>query len=83
MNIVLNMKIHKKPKFDREDINAIVTKHNSNLDELYTFKIWEKIVALRQIATEGEDSVPDRLVGGIRDEPLHSRNAWAVIIKTP
>lgn len=69
MQFGLDMKSLKDITFDREDINAIVTEHNSNLDGLYTSKIWEKIVALRQIATEGKDSVPDRLVGGIRDEP--------------
>ena len=43
------MKILKDDTFDREDINTIVTEHNSNLDELYTSKIWGKIVALRQL----------------------------------
>ena len=64
MQIGLDMKILKdiEDPFDREDINAIVAEHNSNLDELYISKIWGKIVALRQIA--GKDSVPYQLVGG-------------------
>ncbi len=62
MKIGLDMEILKDATFDREDITAIVTEHNSNLDELYTSIIWEKIVAERQIA--GKDSAPDRLVGG-------------------
>ena len=49
MQIGLDMKILKDATFDREDINTIVTEHNSNLDELYTSKIWGKIVALRQL----------------------------------
>ncbi len=32
---------------DREDINMLVTDHNSKLDALYSSKVWEKILILR------------------------------------
>ena len=59
MQMALDMKILKDTEdpFDREDINAIVTEHNSNLDELYTSKIWEKIGALRQLDRSLRDPI--------------------------
>ena len=47
MNLGVDMQLLKDNTFDREDINGIVTEHNSNLDELYSSKIWEKIIALQ------------------------------------
>jgi len=37
-----------KTLFNREHINDIVIKYDSKLDSLYTSKIWEKILILRE-----------------------------------
>ena len=43
----VDMKILKDVDFNREHINEMVTDHNAKLDDLYTSKIWEKILNLR------------------------------------
>lgn len=50
MNFGVDMNLLKDTTFERKDINTLVTAHNSKLDELYIYKIWEKILVVRSIA---------------------------------